>query len=72
MHNKLILCSPKDTTMTVPCTLRNHPNRLNIVFVLIISSLFAMITVYSAFNNLAEQNETKAFSKELKKQLVPK
>ena len=72
LHNKLILCSPKDTAMTMPCTLRNHPNRLHIVFVLIISSVYAIISVYYAFNNLAEQNETKAFPKEPKKQLVPK
>lgn len=53
--------------MKLPCTLRNHPNRLQIILVLILSILLAILSVYHAFDNLAAQSEAKAFTKDVKR-----
>ncbi|EPF6482837.1 hypothetical protein MMD27_000267 [Acinetobacter baumannii] len=53
--------------MKLPCTLRNHPNRFQIILVLILSTLLATLSVYYAFDNLAAQSEAKAFTKDIKR-----
>lgn len=49
--------------MQSPSTLRNHPNKLNIIFGLILSSIFTIATLYVAYLELSKKNQENAFQK---------
>lgn len=49
--------------MQSPSTLKNHPNKLNIIFGLILSSIFTIATLYVAYLELSNRVHDNAFQK---------
>lgn len=68
MHNCHILCNKQMSSIMKPqCTLRNNPNRVQILAVLVCTFLLTGFSLYIAHVELSKESQTNAYQKEIKK-----
>lgn len=52
-----------DSKMKNSCSLKNHPNKVHIIFVLIASIVFSVFAIYAAYATSAKDKKPYAFKK---------